>query len=128
MNKKLLMGILAGAGIVLIILNPAVMGFLAIVFWIYLEVIAWKRKRIFHEKINPGLAEKLMKRLKAILILAGISCLVSVVGIIVHNVGSSLSESKKFLYFIIGITALYVFILASAGGLFIFIKGRQKSI
>lgn len=120
------MGILAGVGIVLMILNPAAMGILAIVFWIYLGVIVWKRKQIFHEKINPGLAQKLLKWLKAILILAGISFLVSMVSIIVHNIGSSLSESEKSLYFIIGITALYVFILASVGGLFIFIKGRQK--
>lgn len=128
MNKKLLMGILAGVGIVLMILNPAAMGILAIVFWIYLGVIVSKRKQIFHEKINPGLAQKLLKWLKAILILAGISFLVSMVSIIVHNIGSSLSESEKSLYFIIGITALYVFILVSVGGLFIFIKGRQTSL
>lgn len=122
------MGILAGMGIVLIILNPAVMGILAILFWIYLGVIFRKRKRIFNEKINPGTAQKLLKWLKGILILAGISSLVSIVCIIVHNLGSSLSDSEKSRYFIIGITALYVFILSSAGGLVIFLKGRQKSL
>lgn len=124
MNKKLLIGILAGLGIVLMIFNPVVMGILALAFWIYLGVMVWKRKSIFHTKMEPRLAEKHLKRLKAMLLLAGISFLVSIVGIIVHNVRSDLSGIEELLYFIIGITALYIFILASAGGLVIFLKGR----
>ena len=110
------------------IFNPIVMGILAIAFWIYLGVMVWKRKSIFHEKMEPRLAEKRLKRLEATLILAGISFLVSIVGIIVHNVRSSQSEIEESLYFIIGIMALYVFILATAGGLVIFLKGRQKPL
>jgi uncharacterized membrane protein YfcA len=128
MNKKLLIGILAGLGIVLMIFNPVVPGILALVFWIYLGVMVWKRKSIFHEKMEPKLAEKHLKRLKAMLILAVISFLVSIDGIIMHNVRSSFSGIEESLYFYIGFIALEIFILASAGGLVIFLKGRQKPI
>ena len=128
MNKKLLIGIIAGLGIVLMIFNPLIMGILAIAFWIYLGVVVWKRKSIFNEKLEPGLAEKRLKMLKTFLILSGISCLVSFAAIILHNVRSDLSGIHESLYFIIAIIALYVLILLSAGGLVIFLKGQQKPV
>ena len=114
-------------GIVLMIFNPLIMGVLAIAIWIYLAVMIRKRKRIFHEQIEPGSAEKLSKRLKTTLIVAAVSCLVSIGGIIVHNIRSSRSESEESFYFIIGIVALYIFILATAGGMAILLRGRQKN-
>ena len=87
MQKKILTGIIAGLGIALTIFNPMVMGVLAIATWIYLIVMVRKKKtNIFHDQMEPGLAERRLKRLKAFLIIAVILCLVSIAGIIVHNV------------------------------------------
>ncbi|MFC2125494.1 hypothetical protein ACFLU5_11850 [Bacteroidota bacterium] len=129
MKKKILIGIIAVLGIALTIFNPVVIGVLAIATWIYLLLIVRKRETgIFHDQMEPRLAERRLKRLKAFMILAGISCLVSIAGIIVHNVRSGLSEIEEPISFYIGIVALYLFILATAGGLIIFLKGRQKAI
>ena len=100
----------------------------ALAFWIYLGVMYRKRKLVFHEEIEPGLAKKQLKRLKILTIVAGISFTIAIVGIIMHNVQSGLLEIEESLYFIIGIAALYIFVLASGGGLVLFIKGRKKPI
>ena len=129
MKKKLLIGILIGLGLVVMLLMAFPYGMIfALAFWIYLGVMYRKRKRVFHEEIEPGLAKKQLKRLKILIIAAGISFTIAIVGIIMHNVQSGLSETEESLYFFIGIVALYLFILASAGGLVLFIKGRRKPI
>ncbi|WP_372643655.1 hypothetical protein [Ancylomarina sp.] len=125
MKKKLLIGL--GLVVMLLLAFPFGMIF-ALAFWIYLGVMYRKTKRIFHEEIEPGLAKKQLKRLKILIIAAGISFAIAIVGIIMHNVQSGLSETEESLYFFIGIVASYLFILASAGGLVIFIEGRRKPI
>ena len=100
--------------------------FLALAFWIYLGVLFWKRKRVFHEEIEPQLAKKQLKRLKILSIVAGISFIIAVVGIVTHNVQSSLPDTKESLYFFIGIIVSYIFILTSIVSLVIFLKARQK--
>ena len=129
MKKKLLIGILIGLGLVVFLLMTFPFGMIfALAFWIYLGVMYRKRKRVFHEEMEPGLAKKQLKRLKILVITAGISFSIAIVGIIMHNVQSGLSETEESLYFLIGIVASYLFILASGGGLVIFIKGRRKPI
>jgi len=128
MKKKLLIGIIGVLGIALTIFNPTVMGVLAIATWIYLVLIVRKKKiDIFQDQMEPRLAERRLKRLKAFLLVAGISVLVSIASIIVHNVRSGLSDIEEPISFYIGIVTLYLFILATAGGLIIFLKGRQKA-
>ena len=129
MKKKLLHGILIGLGVVVMLWMAFPFGMIfSLAFWIYLGVMYRKRKSVFHEEIEPGLAKKQLKRLKILIIAAGISLTIAIVGIIMHNVQSGLLEIEESLYFFIGIVALYLFILASGGGLVIFIKGRQKPI
>ena len=129
MKKKLLHGILIGLGVVVMLLMAFPYGMtFALAFWIYLGVMFWKRKRVFHEEIEPGLAKKQLKRLKILIVAGGISFTIAIGGIIMHNVRSSLLETEEHLYFLIGIVALYLFILVSAGGLVLFIKGKQKPI
>jgi len=129
MKNKLLIGILIGLGVVVMLWMAFPFGMIfSLAFWIYLGVMYRKRKSVFHEEIEPGLAKKQLKRLKILIIAGGISLTIAIVGIIMHNVQSGLSETEESLYFFIGIVALYLFILASGGGLVIFIKGRQKPI
>jgi hypothetical protein len=102
---------------------------LAIAAWIYLMVIIRKRKTgIFHDQMEPITAEMHLKRLKKFLMAAGLSFLVFIVGAIVHNVLYGLSEIEVTVTLIIPIVALWVFVLSTAGGLVIFLKGRQKTI
>jgi len=125
MKKKVLIGL----GLVVMLLFAFPFGMIiSLAFWIYLGVMFGQRKRVFHEEIEPGLAKKQLKSLKILSLAAGISFTIAIVGIIMHNVQSGLSETEESLYFFIGIAASYLFILASGGGLVIFIKGRQKPI
>ncbi len=127
MKNKLLYGILIGLGSVVMLFMAFPIGMLiALAFWVYLGVLFWKRKRVFHEEIEPQLAKKQLKRLKILSIVAGISFIIAVVGIVTHNVQSSLPETKESLYFFIGIIATYIFILASVVSFVIFLKSRQN--
>lgn len=127
MNKKLLNGILVGLGIVVMIAIAFQWGMtLALAFWIYVGVMVRKRKRIFNDTMEPGLAEKLLKGLKTFAIVADILFLIAIAGILLHNVLSGLYEIEEPISFFIGVGALWVFIIASAGGLVTFLKGRQQ--
>ena len=128
MRKKILNGILIGFGVVVMLWHAFPFGvILALAFWIYLGVMFWKGKPLFQEDIEQGFAKKQMKKIKVLSIAAGISFIVGIVGIIIHNVRSGLSETEESFYFFIGIIAMYLFVLASIAGLFLFLKGRQKS-
>ncbi|RZT96417.1 hypothetical protein EV201_1055 [Ancylomarina subtilis] len=125
MKKKLLIGL----GLVVMLLFAFPFGMIiSLAFWIYWGVMTRKRERIFHEEIEPEFARKQLKRLKILSLTASISFTIAIVGIIMHNVQSGLSGTEESFYFFIGIVASYLFILASGGGLVIFIEGRQKPI
>ena len=127
MNNKLLYGILIVFGSVIMLLMAFPFGMIfSLAFWIYLGVMLWKRKRISHEKIEPQLAAKHLKRLKTLFVVAILSFIIAIAGIVMHNIQSSLSQSEEYLYFFIGIIPLYIFILLSVVGLVIFLKVRQK--
>lgn len=129
MNRKLLIGILAVLGIAVTFINPLISGIIAVVVWIYLVRMAWKLKNnVFNNQMEPKIAERLLKRLKAFLIVAGFSFLVSIVGAILHNVLHGLSEIEETISLFIALVALIVSVVATAGGLVIFFKGRQKRI
>ena len=129
MNRKILTVIIVVLGIALTIFASIPMGVLALAIWVYLVLMVRKRKiSIFDDQLEPGLAEKRLKSLKAFLIVAGFSFLVFIVGAIVHNLLHGLSEIEVTASLIITLVALWVFILATAGGLVIFLKGQQKTI
>jgi hypothetical protein len=96
--------------------------------WIYLVFVVWKKQtNIFHDQMEPKLAERRLKRLKTFLLVAGISLAVGIVGVILHNAIYGLSEIEEPVSFFIAISALWVFIIATIGGLVIFLKGRRKT-
>jgi hypothetical protein len=129
MIKKLLIGILVVLGIAVTVLNPLIPGIFAVGVWIYLFRMVRKQKNsVINDQMESKISEWHLKRLKAFLIVAGFSFLVFIVGAIVHNVLHGLSEIEESTFFIIALVALLVFIVATAGGLVIFLKGRQKTI
>lgn len=127
MSKKLLSGKIVVLGIVFLILNLLTTGVIAIATWIYLTVMVRKKKtNLFHDQMEPKLAESKLERLKAYLKVAGIAFFVALIGIIVHNVLSGLLETEEPISFFIGFGVLVVFMIATTGGLVIFLQGRQK--
>jgi len=71
-------------------------------------------------------AKRLLKRLKAFLIVAGISFFAFIVWAIVHNVFHGLSETEETISFIIAYVMHLVFVIATVSGLVVFLKGRVK--
>ncbi len=136
MNKKLLIGIIVvfviAAAIAVRVLFPPL--FLAV--WIYLVWMVWKKKTdIFHDQTEPKLAERRLKMLKVFLLVAGISLgvlIVLLVGVILYNALYGLNEIDNgeiadAVAHYIAFSSLGVFIVATIGGLVIFLKGRRKT-
>jgi polyferredoxin len=89
--------------------------------------MVWKKKtNIFHDQMEPKLAERRLKMLKAFLLVAGISFVVFIVGVVVHNVLYALSEIEEPVFFSIAIFSLVLFTIATIGSLVIFLQGRRK--
>ena len=129
MKNKLLTGTIVVLGIAAaIFMNMLVAGAL-IVVWIYLVWMVRKKKtNIFHDQMEPKLAERRLKRLKAFLLVAGISFAVFIVGVILHGVlGALLEIEEEPVSFVIALVGLWAFFIATIGGLVIFLKGRRKT-
>jgi len=128
MKKKLKIGTIVVVGIAAAAFMFMLIAGALIAVWIYLVWMARKKKtNIFDDQMEPKLAERRLKMLKAFLLVAGISFAVFIVGVIVHNALYGLSEMEEPVSFIIAISALWVFIIATVGGLVIFLKGRRKT-
>ncbi len=127
MKKKLLIGTIVVLGIAALIFMITTAAGALIVVWVYLVWMVRKKKaNLFHDQMEPKLAERRLKMLKAFLLVAGISLAVAFVGVILHNALYGLSEIEEPVFFSIALVGLYVFIIATIGGLVIFLKGRRK--
>ncbi len=136
MNRKLLIGaivLFVGLVIAAAIIRPmlipmVVIGVAPIGVWIYLVWMVRKEKtKIFHDQMEPELAERRLRRLKIFLRVGGISWAVGIVGVVGHNVVSALLEKEEPVFFTIALVGLGVFFIATIGGLVIFLKGRRKT-
>jgi len=127
MKKKLLIGTIVVLGIAGLIFTITTVAGALIVVWVYLVWMVRKKKaNLFHDQMEPKLAERRLKILKAFLLVAGISFAVAIVGVILHNVLYALSGIEEHVWFLIAIVALYVFSAATIGGVVIFLKGRRE--
>ena len=96
--------------------------------WIYLVWIVRKKKtNIFHDQMERKLAESRYKRLKVFLLVAGISLVVFIVGVIVHNVIYGLADVEEPVAFSIVVLSFWTFFIATITSLVIFLKGRRKT-
>ena len=132
MIKKLLIGTLIVLVIVAAILRamfiPTILGVALIGVWIYLVYMVRKKKaNLFHDQVEPEIAERRLKKLKAFLLVAGISLAVGIVGVVVHNAIYGLSGVEEPVFFVIALVGLWAFLVATIGGLVIFFKGRRKT-
>ena len=127
MKRKLLIGLIVlfviAASFFMMMLTAGA----AIVVWIYLAWMVWKKKtQIFHDQMEQKLAERRLKMLKISLMVAATSFIGGIVGVIGHNAIYAATETEEAVFFFIAISAIWLFTLATGGGLFIFLKGRQK--
>ncbi len=129
MNNKLLIGIIVVFVIAAAIFLPMLIAGASLVVWIYLVWMVRKNKiSLFHDQVEQKLAERRYKMLKAFLLVAGISFAVSIVGVILHGVlGALLEIEEEEVSFFIAIVALWVFDIATIGGLVIFLKGLRET-
>ena len=102
--------------------------------WIYLVWIVRKKKaKIFHDQMEPKLAERRLKRLKAFLRVAGISfamfCVAFILLVVLVGLLEIIEEESVSYYigYYIAFVGLWVFVIATIGGLVIFLKGRRKT-
>jgi len=127
MKRKILIGIIVllviAAAFFLIMLTAGA----AMVIWIYLAWMVWKEKtQIFHDQMEPRLVERRLKMLKASLLVAAILLVGGIAGVVVHNAIYAATETEEAVSFFIALSAIWLFIIATGGGLFIFLRGRQK--
>jgi len=96
--------------------------------WIYFVRMVWKKgTSLFHEEMKPELAERRLKRLKTFLLVAGISLAVSIVGFAVYIVLWEYYRIDDSVSFAMGLFGIMAFLIATIGGLVIFLKGRRKT-
>jgi len=123
MKRKLLIGII-------VVSSPFWFGplfLLALLVWPYLVWVVLKKKiSLFHDQIEPELAERYLKRLKTSLLVAGTSLVVGIVGVIMHNVLYAINEIEEPVFFVVAIIGLFMFFWATVYGFYIFLRGRQK--
>ena len=127
MKRKLLIGAIVVVGIAASFFLIMLAFGAAIAVWIYLVWVARKRKAdLFHERVKPELAERRYKMLKAFLLVAAILFVGGMAGIVAHNLIYGLTEVEDSVSFFIALAAIWAFILATGGGLVVFLKGRRK--
>jgi len=127
MNKILSNGII----VVLVIAAAVIFGAGCLPVWILLVWMVRKKKNsLFHDQMEPKLAERRLKTLKAFLLVAGISFAVLIVflaGVVIYNAVYGMSEIADAVAHYIGFSSLGVFNIATYGGLVIVLKGRRKT-
>jgi len=109
-------------------LNQMVGVILAAGAWVYLVRMLQKQKGgVYGGRTEPGISEWHLKKVKAFLTAAGLSFLVFMVSAIVHNVLHGLSGTEEPVSLVVSLVAILVFVLATAGGLVLFLKGRREA-
>ena len=99
----------------------------SLLVWPYLVWTVLKKKtHIFSDQIEPWLAEMYLKKLKTSLLIAGISLVVGIVGVVMHNVLYAMNEIEESFFFWIAIIGLFAFFWVTIYGFYIFLKGRRK--
>jgi hypothetical protein len=128
MKRKLYIGLiilLAAIVIATAVTRPLWVGIPLIAVWIFLVWAVRKKKdKIFAVQVEPEVAGRRLKRLKVILMVAGIALAVGIVGVVLHNVIYGLTENEEVVSFSIGFLGLVVFVVSTIYCLVVFLIGR----
>jgi hypothetical protein len=122
MKRNVIIVIIALILIVYAVMNPIVMGLLALAVWIYLVFIGFKQRIQIFSHIEMELALKRFKLFKTLLVIAGVSLVLSTAGILIHNL--VFGHDEEAISFFVGIIGLWIFIISTLVNLAIFVKSR----
>lgn len=136
MNKKLIIviGLIFVALIITgLILKPVLVpvglvGIALIGVWIFLLWMVQNKKAInIFEHMESESAENLLKRLKVLMVISGISLAAGIIGTILHNALYGLSEIEEPVTFFIAIVGLFLFVIVTVISLVVFLIGRRRT-
>ena len=117
MIRKLLIGIAVVFGVAVTVSNPLMSVVLAVGIWIYVA-------RMISKNENTVVSHHMKTRIKTFLIVAAVSFVLFLVGAIVHNVLSGLSETEEAVFLLVSLFASWVVVVSTAGGMALFLKER----
>ena len=120
MTKKLLIGIAVVFVGAVTVSNPLMSVVLAVGVWIYVA-------RMVSKNENTVVSHHLKTRIKTFLIVAAVSFVLFLVGAIVHNVLSGLSETEEAVFLLVSLFASGVVVVSTAGSMALFLKERGKT-
>ena len=145
MKTKLLIGIIAALFVLLIVgeilASPEIQfqsffphlilhltTWILLAVWMFFGWMVWKKKTsLFHDQMEPELAERLLRRLKIFMLLGGISLLIAFVilflGIIALADTLEVEEALTLVAWSLGLLC-FISIISS---LVTFLKGRRKT-
>ena len=97
--------------------------------WIYMVYVTLKKKtNIFHDQMEPELAERRLRRLKNFLLVPGISVAAFIpVAVYVSIVDPPEGGAAFNVVFFILLSCAVLFHIGTIGGLVIFLKGRRET-
>ena len=125
MKRKIINGIIVVLLVIAIAWAVGVVIPFSVAIPIFLAWIVWKKKtQIFPDQIEPESAERLLKILKASLLVALISFAMIVLTILLGVLVFHLPEDVLFY---IGFFWLFMFAIPTSGSLVIYFKGRRKT-
>ena len=115
-------------GFVLIKIQSLI-GVILLAAWIYLVYVTLKKKtNLFHEQMEPELAERRLRKLRKFLLVAGISvaAFISVTLYAAIVAPSEEGTASAAVFSILGFCSV-LFSIGTVGGLVIFLKGRRAT-
>ncbi len=95
--------------------------------WIYLVYVTLiKKTDLFHDQMEPELAERRLRRLKKFLLVAGISLAASLTSVLYAVIADPSEESAAggVVFFILVFCSVMI-LIGTIGGLVIFLNGRR---
>ena len=112
MNRKALVLII---GIVAAIFAIGISDLLALGIWLYLVWMVWKKKAsLFNNQEEAATAIKLLKRLKILLLIAGVAFAAFIIWALRHNIQPGVPETEKTVSLLIALVAHLVFVVNSS--------------
>ena len=125
MNTKLSKGII----VILVIAASFVLSPFSLPVWICLVWMVWKKNTsIFHDHMEPEIAERRLKMLKTFLLVAGISLAILVVILLVANILRVPAETMDNVVIYIVFSFIGIFSIATFSSLAMLLIGRQQSL
>ncbi len=95
--------------------------------WVFLiRVVRQKTAALSAAGTGPSMAERRLKMLRILVLAAGISLAVGIVGAVLHNALYGLLEKEEPVSFIVALLGLFGFAVAAVGGLLLFLGGPRK--